>query len=142
MVERVEVGDVRRRRRWSVEEKLRILAECDQPGACPAEVARRYDLSMGLLYTWQRMSERRVPRSATEPLALLPLQHRHDGGQRLGVDAGVHLQLDQPTRALNGCFWVAPRVGERPTRGQTGQAVSGEGAPNAYASGEYRGGRL
>jgi transposase len=31
---------VERRRRWRVEEKLRIVAECEQPGASLAAVAR------------------------------------------------------------------------------------------------------
>ena len=42
------------------------------PGGCPAEVARRYDPSTGLLYTWRRMAEGRSPRTA-EPVALLPV---------------------------------------------------------------------
>src|SRR3954453_1790763 len=33
------------RRRWRLEEKLRIVAETEQPGACFAEIARRYDVS-------------------------------------------------------------------------------------------------
>jgi len=36
----VEVVEVRRRRSWSVEEKLRIVAECELPGALPSDVAR------------------------------------------------------------------------------------------------------
>jgi len=31
------------RRRWRVEEKLRIVAECERPGACLAAVARQRD---------------------------------------------------------------------------------------------------
>ncbi|MGI4877046.1 MAG: IS66-like element accessory protein TnpA [Janthinobacterium lividum] len=43
-----------RRRRWSDEGRGRILAEAFAPGACAAEVARRHDVSTGLLYTWRK----------------------------------------------------------------------------------------
>jgi transposase len=43
-----------RRRRWSDEERLRILSEAFSPGVCVAEVCRRYDISSALIYTWRR----------------------------------------------------------------------------------------
>ena len=43
-----------RRRRWSDDERLRILAEAFSPGACVAEVCRRHDISTALIYTWRR----------------------------------------------------------------------------------------
>jgi len=43
-----------RRRRWSDEERLRILSEAFEPGACVAEVCRRHDISSALIYTWRR----------------------------------------------------------------------------------------
>lgn len=43
-----------RRRRWNDEERLQILSEAFSPGACVAEVARRYDVSTALVYTWRR----------------------------------------------------------------------------------------
>ena len=48
------ISGVERRRRWRVEEKLRIVAEAGEPGACFVEVARRHDLSRGLLWHWRR----------------------------------------------------------------------------------------
>jgi transposase len=48
------ITGVERRRRWRVDEKLRILAELERPGACFAEVARRHDVSRGLLWNWRR----------------------------------------------------------------------------------------
>lgn len=42
-----------RRRRWRTEDKLRIVAELEQPGASFVEVARRHDLSRGLLWNWR-----------------------------------------------------------------------------------------
>ncbi len=43
-----------RRRRWSEEERGHILTEAFSPGACVASVARRHDVSTGLIYTWRR----------------------------------------------------------------------------------------
>ncbi len=43
-----------RRRRWSDEQRLRILTEAFAPGASPTEVARRHDVSTGQLYTWRK----------------------------------------------------------------------------------------
>jgi len=48
------ITGVERRRRWRHEEKLRIVAEAEQPGACFAEVARRHDVRRTLLWTWRR----------------------------------------------------------------------------------------
>ncbi|HTO61054.1 MAG TPA: transposase [Bradyrhizobium sp.] len=43
-----------RRRRWSEDEKARIIEESLQPGAQVADIARRHGVSRGLLYTWRR----------------------------------------------------------------------------------------
>lgn len=48
------ITGVERRRRWRLDEKLRIVAELERPGACFAEVARRHDVSRGLLWNWRR----------------------------------------------------------------------------------------
>ncbi len=42
-----------RRRRWSVEEKLGILAEAMTPGALVSAVCRRYGVGSGQFYTWR-----------------------------------------------------------------------------------------
>ena len=42
-----------RRRRWRLEEKLRIVAEVELPGASFADVARRHEVSRGLLWNWR-----------------------------------------------------------------------------------------
>src|SRR5712672_236179 len=43
-----------RRRRWSVEEKLRILAQSVAPGSSATLVCRLHGISSGQLYTWRR----------------------------------------------------------------------------------------
>jgi len=67
------ITGVERRRRWSAAEKLRIVAESEQPGAGIAEIARRYEISRGLLWNWRSLVRRGVLRP--EPQAVfVPLQ--------------------------------------------------------------------
>jgi transposase len=47
------ITGVERRRRWRVADKLRILTELDEPGIKFNDVARRHDLSRGLLWQWR-----------------------------------------------------------------------------------------
>ena len=43
-----------RRRRWSVEQKLRIVAETHESGARVTDVAARHDVYPSLLFLWRR----------------------------------------------------------------------------------------
>jgi transposase len=43
-----------RRRKWSHEERARILAAAFAPGAVVAKVARQFDVASSLIYTWRR----------------------------------------------------------------------------------------
>jgi transposase len=67
------ITGVERRRRWRAEDKLRIVAELEQPGACFAEVARRHEVSRGLLWNWRRQVRGGTLRSHTD-LQFLPVQ--------------------------------------------------------------------
>lgn len=62
------ITGVERRRRWRPEEKLRIVAETEAPGACFAEVAKRYDVSRGLLWNWRKCVPLHCPVVGEEPL--------------------------------------------------------------------------
>ncbi len=66
------ITGVEQRRQWRDEEKLRILAELNQPGVKFSEVARRHDVSRGLLWQW-RDAQRRG-RLVAETPGFLPLQ--------------------------------------------------------------------
>jgi transposase len=67
------ITGVERRRRWRVEEKLRIVAECERPGACLASVARQHDVSSSLLWNWRRQARRGLLRVDLAPI-FLPIQ--------------------------------------------------------------------
>ena len=52
---RVEIITGReRRRRWSAEEKARLVAEAFAPGAIISHVARRHDVAESCLYAWRK----------------------------------------------------------------------------------------
>ena len=45
-----------RRRGWSSDERREILEAAFAPGSNVSEVARRFDVSTGLIYTWRRQA--------------------------------------------------------------------------------------
>src|SRR5262249_57197956 len=51
------LGRVERRRRFSVEQKLAVLAEAMAPGANISAVARRHGLLPAQVYKWRRLAE-------------------------------------------------------------------------------------
>ncbi len=67
------ITGVERRRRWRCEEKLRIVAEVERPGASFNDVARRHEVSRGLLWNWRRQVRAGV--LALEPMPVfVPVQ--------------------------------------------------------------------
>ena len=61
-----------RRRRWSAEDKLRILSEASAPGVSAAEVARRHDLCPQQVYRWRRVFQ--SPDALPSDLTFLPVE--------------------------------------------------------------------
>jgi transposase len=45
------------RRRWTAEEKRRIVEETRAPGSSVSVVARRHDINANLLFKWKRLEE-------------------------------------------------------------------------------------
>ena len=58
-----------RRRKWSDDDKARIVAATLEPGAVVTEVARRWQLSPQQVFGWRRQA-RVAPAVATSPTAL------------------------------------------------------------------------
>ena len=49
----LSVSDTGRRRRWTDDEKIRIVGESRRDGVTLAEVARRHEISRSMLYDWR-----------------------------------------------------------------------------------------
>jgi transposase len=64
------ISQVERRRRWSVEEKVRLLEAAMQPGASVAAVADRHGVSRSLLFYWRKQAKAGLMAGVT-PLASL-----------------------------------------------------------------------
>ena len=70
---RVEVlGGVERRRRWSRDDKMRIIEETLAPGAVVTEIARRHGIATSLVFTWRRRA--RLATVASAGPRLVPVQ--------------------------------------------------------------------
>jgi transposase-like protein len=93
------ITGVERRRRWSLAEKLQLVAETEQPGAGIAEVARRHEISRGLLWNWRSQVRRGVLRPEP-PAVFLPVQTI---GEPVNGNARNH-----PSASANGADPAVP----------------------------------
>jgi transposase len=120
-----------RRRRWSVDQKLAIVAEMERAGSSGSAVARRYGISTGLLYTWRRQSQGLATRSRgrtskAAPASFLPVVVRPE--EELAVVA-----LSPPTEAS-----IAPPSIPVPAAALEGGAVPADGVIEIELSGGHR----
>ena len=77
---RIEViTGVARRRRWTVEEKARIVAESYAPGASGTAVALRYGLHRNQIFSWRRQL-RDAASDTTKPADFIPIAIASEGG--------------------------------------------------------------
>ena len=71
---RIEIINGReRRRRWSLEDKLRIVAASREPGASVRAVAARHDVYPNLLSTWGNL-ERHGRLAGVSPARFVPVR--------------------------------------------------------------------
>jgi transposase len=86
---RVEVlAGPERRRRWSWEEKARIVAESLAPDAVASAVARRYGLHPNQLYAWRKALRAAADEAATAgaaPLDFVPVVITDQASARAGA---------------------------------------------------------
>ncbi|HST95248.1 MAG TPA: transposase [Microvirga sp.] len=81
-----------RRRRWSLDEKMRIVAEAAAPGSSVSEVARRHDISRQNIYQWRCELKQQAVQS-TGKAVFLPVEVTEDEagpGAGCDVDAPGH----------------------------------------------------
>jgi transposase len=117
-----------RRRRWSIEEKVRIVAEAEEAGARVTEVAARHGVYPGLLFTWRRQVRDGVlvaPAAAFIPMRMLatetaanPEVRNPANGERDTPVAAPHLRDATIEITLaNGCrLRVDPQIDVRVLR--------------------------
>ena len=60
-----------RRRRWSEDDRLRVLAAAFSPGAVVSDVARRLDVATSLIYKWRQMYAASRPVEGFAPVVVL-----------------------------------------------------------------------
>ena len=77
----LSVSDTGRRRRWTDDEKVRIVEESRRDGVTLAEVARRHEISRSMLYDWRYRHKLGLLGCPTPFMRLVPM----DGGVRLDV---------------------------------------------------------
>jgi len=80
---RVEVlGGLERRRRWSQDDKARIVEETLVPGAKVTDVARRNGVAASVVFTWRRQA-RTVEKVGPGFSPVLPLPNLRISGKAL-----------------------------------------------------------
>src|SRR5215469_18500839 len=84
----------RRRRRWSEEDKARIVAECEGPGSSVSLVARRHDLNTNLLFSWRRRLRGAAGAVGFVPALIAP--------QEVAGDRAKELRRSPPPDVLSG----------------------------------------
>ena len=63
-----------RRRRWSLQDKVRIVAETNEPGSMIRAVAARHGVCESLLFTWRRQAREGLLGRAAESPVFVPVQ--------------------------------------------------------------------
>ena len=63
-----------RRRRWSLQDKVRIVAETNEPGTMIRAVAARHGVCESLLFTWRRQAREGLLGLAAESPVFVPVQ--------------------------------------------------------------------
>jgi transposase len=71
-VERLEVVETGRRRRWSEDEKLKIVLESLQAPRQVAATARRYGISRSLLLRWRRLFQPEPKDATAQQMGFVP----------------------------------------------------------------------
>ena len=97
---RVEVRTgVGRRRRWTEEQKGRIVAESYRAGAVVSEVARRHEISPQHLFAWRKAARAGLlvlPNE--EELTFVPIVTPGDNSTTVGKSAGKPTDQDRDRR--------------------------------------------
>jgi transposase len=103
-VSRLEVIQTGARRRWSLDEKRRIVAESESGPRQLSATARRYGLSPSLLFTWRKLARKgrlgggQGVTFAPAVIACEPVWH--GAGSQLGERQGIEIVLADGLRMV------------------------------------------
>ena len=113
----LSVSDTGRRRRWTDDEKVRIVEESHCDGVTLAEVARRHDISRSQLYDWRYRQKNGLLGAGPQFLRVLQLEDGSgpddvpapqalvmtiDLGPRCRVTIPSGFDMEAAARLLNG----------------------------------------
>jgi len=94
------ITSVQRRRRWSVEDKQRIVAESARPDRTVLQVARTHGIAPNQLFGWRRQFLAAATAVDAEATAFVPVQISSgasaSGGRSMpstGLSAGIEIRL-------------------------------------------------
>ena len=87
------ITGVGRRRRWSDEDKARIVAESLDPATTASVVARRYGLHASQLFTWRQQLQRSAATAALGEQAFVPVLVAEDGPARTEPSGRIEIAL-------------------------------------------------
>jgi transposase len=88
------ITGVGRRRRWSLEEKARIVAESLDPATSSSAVARRYGLHASQLFVWRRQLQRSAPSvAAVSGPGFVPVLLTEDSAAPAGTVGRMEIAL-------------------------------------------------
>jgi transposase-like protein len=75
-----------KRRRLTVDEKLRILEEAQQPGVQIAELCRRHGIGTSQFYTWREQARQGAKAALNQPVGRKGRSHRDAALERLTAE--------------------------------------------------------
>ena len=102
------VSDTGRRRRWTDDEKIRIVEESHRDGVTLAEVARRHAISRSMLHDWRYRHKLGLLGVPAQFMRLVPM----DGGARPDVvPSSTSLSPPAMTIDLDGRYRVTIPAG-------------------------------
>ena len=103
------ITGVERRRHWRLEDKLRIVAEAQRPGARFVDVARRHEVSRSLLWSWRDQVRRGVLVAEPAPV-FVPLRVTADPPKPEPITATAPAPPSRPLRPDGGAGAGAGRI--------------------------------
>ena len=86
---------IKRRRRFSLEEKRTILKAAGEPGATVSEVSGQYGVGRSVIHNWRRQEALAVLGATVRftPVAVEP-QRQHGGTIEIELGGGVQVRVD------------------------------------------------